>query len=444
MLCVARTFLPKNGRWNDQLLRKVTKYLIKVIKFVGPFELGTYMENIEIEEYDYDLPVERIAQYPVEKRDESLLLLYNKGMISKDRFKNITSHLPTNSLLVFNNTKVIRARILFRKESGAIIEIFCLEPLSPATYDQNLSSTVSVEWKCIIGNLKKWKSGHLSLLAQPQNNEAVRLTAEKISPEGEAWRIKFSWEPSWLSFGEILDTIGRTPLPPYIKREDNHEDYLRYQTIYSEIDGSVAAPTAGLHFTREVLNSILDMGISTESITLHVGAGTFKPVKSGNIEGHEMHTEHYYVNKSTIQALAKDDSKIVAVGTTSVRCLESIYWVGKKIMNDPVISQEKLYTGQWEPYEDKKDIPRNEILGSVIDYMERNHLSHLSATTKIMIVPGYRFRIIEGLITNFHQPKSTLLLLLAAWVGTDWKKIYEYALKNGFRFLSYGDSSLLL
>ena len=399
------------------------------------------MKNIEIEEYDYNLPEDRIAQFPVGKRDESFLLLYNKGIISKDRFKNIPSLLPTNSLLVFNNTKVIRARVIFQKESGARIEIFCLEPLSPPLYDQNLSSTVSVEWKCNIGNLKKWKSESL-LLSLPDRQ--IELRAEKISTEGEAWRIKFSWEPRELSFGELLEIIGHTPLPPYIKRADNDEDHLRYQTVYSSIDGSVAAPTAGLHFTGEVLDSIRVRGIKTENITLHVGAGTFKPVKSGKIDGHEMHTEHYFVNKSTIKALMDSNSRIISVGTTSVRCLESLYWIGKKINRNPGISEKYLFTEQWEPYDDKDFIPKNEILATVLDYMERNNLNHLSATTKIMIVPGYKFRIIEGLITNFHQPKSTLLLLLASWVGPDWKRIYEFALKNGFRFLSYGDSSLLL
>jgi len=401
------------------------------------------MENIEIEEYNYNLPEDRIAQYPVEKRDESLLLLYNKGIISKERFKNISSLLPQNSLLVFNNTKVIRARLLFHKESGATIEIFCLEPLAPASYDQNLSKTASVEWKCIIGNLKKWKTGKICINI-PYENREVKLTADRVSADGEAWKIKFIWDPPELSFGEILELTGHTPLPPYIKREDNKDDYLRYQTVYSAIDGSVAAPTAGLHFTQEVLESIKNRGIKTENITLHVGAGTFKPVKSGKIGSHEMHTEHYYLSKSTLQTLLQSESRTIAVGTTSVRSLESIYWIGRRILKNPLITQEELHTEQWEPYGNKDNIPKREILETLLEYMEKNTLSHLSATTKIMIVPGYRFRIIEGLITNFHQPKSTLLLLLAAWVGPDWKKIYGFALENGFRFLSYGDSSLLI
>ncbi len=401
------------------------------------------MKNIEIEEYNYNLPEERIAQYPVKKRDESLLLLYNKGIISKERFKNISSLLPQNSLLIFNNTKVIRARLLFHKESGATIEILCIEPLSPASYDQNLSNTANVEWKCIIGNLKKWKTEKLCINI-PLKNKKLKLTANKISPDGEAWRIKFTWDPPELSFGEILEIAGHMPLPPYIKREDNKDDYSRYQTVYSVIEGSVAAPTAGLHFTEKVLESIKNRGIKTENITLHVGAGTFKPIKSGKIENHEMHTEHYSLSKSTLQALLQGESRTIAVGTTSTRSLESLYWLGRKIWKTPMIPQEELHTKQWEPYENCKDIPKREILEILLEYMERNTLSHLSATTKIMIVPGYKFRIIEGLITNFHQPKSTLLLLLAAWTGPDWKKIYEFALENGFRFLSYGDSSLLI
>ncbi|MBP5473414.1 MAG: S-adenosylmethionine:tRNA ribosyltransferase-isomerase [Bacteroidales bacterium] len=398
------------------------------------------ISDINMADYDYDLPNERIAQYPKEKRDESLLLLYNKGDISKHCFKDIGEFIPTKSLLVFNNTKVIRARLLFKKDSGANIEIFCLEPLSPSNYEISFSSTGSVEWKCIAGNLKKWKSG---LLTMTLSNDVV-LTAEKISRENESIRVKFSWTPSNISFGEVLEMAGHIPLPPYIKREDTNEDVNRYQTVYSKIDGSVAAPTAGLHFTEKVFEDLNKRGIKRTDVTLHVGAGTFKPIKGDNVEEHDMHTEFYIVKKEVVKHLLDNKGNIIAVGTTSVRTIESIYWLGVKILKNPQLEDKDLFTDQWEPYRTDEEISMQDSFEAILRYLDDNDEQSIQASTKIIIVPGYRFRVIDGLITNFHQPRSSLLLLLAAWVGDEWKRIYDYALKNDFRFLSYGDSSLLL
>ena len=398
------------------------------------------ISDINMADYDYNLPNERIAQYPKEKRDESLLLFYNKGDISKHCFKDIGEFIPAKSLLVFNNTKVIRARLLFKKDSGANIEIFCLEPLSPSNYEVSFSSTGSVEWKCIAGNLKKWKSGPLSMTLA---NDVV-LTAEKISRENESIRVRFSWTPSHFSFGEVLEMAGHIPLPPYIKREDTHEDVNRYQTVYSKIDGSVAAPTAGLHFTENVFEDLNNRGIKRTEVTLHVGAGTFKPIKGDSIEEHEMHTEFYTVKREVIEQLLDNKGIIIAVGTTSVRTIESIYWLGVKIRKNPHIEDKYLFTDQWEPYGSDEKSSMQESFESILKYLDDNDEQSIQASTKIIIVPGYNFRVIDGLITNFHQPRSSLLLLLAAWVGDEWKRIYDYALKNDFRFLSYGDSSLLL
>jgi S-adenosylmethionine:tRNA ribosyltransferase-isomerase len=400
------------------------------------------LPKINIEDYKYDLPEERIAQFPVKERDKSKLLLYNKGKVTQDSFSNIDYHLPSDSLLVFNNTRVIRARLLFKKETGASIEIFCLEPLLPADYEQSFSSVNPVEWKCIIGNLKKWKRGIITLSFNIKGKEYV-LSAEKVKPEGEAWRIMFSWNPEGLSFSEVTEAAGHIPLPPYVKREDDGEDNIRYQTIYSTIKGSVAAPTAGLHFTDNVLASINNKSIRCVELTMHIGAGTFKPVKTSDISNHEMHCEHFFISRELIEHLLLFRDKIIAVGTTSVRTLESLYWFGAKLIkssednNSPEI-------GQWEPYEKESNITLKESLEALISYMDKRSINILHGSTKIMIIPGYKFRVIKGMITNFHQPGSTLLLLISAWVGDDWKSIYGYALENGFRFLSFGDSSLLI
>ena len=401
------------------------------------------MRDIEINDYDYDLPSDRIAQYPVSERDGSQLLVYKNDKIIKDTFRNLYDYLPSGSLLVFNNSRVIRARILFQKETGAVIEILCLEPLSPADYSLSFGSKESVEWKCIVGNVKKWKDDILTLPFKYNENQ-YNLYAERLQSEGEVWRIKFSWNYTGMSFGEVIETTGHIPLPPYINREDEAMDTERYQTVYSRIRGSVAAPTAGLHFTDYIFEKIKTKGIKTAELTLHVGAGTFQPVKSNNIQEHEMHCEHFSINASTIKLLLENQGKIIPVGTTSVRTLESLYWLGVKLIINSSYMNPYLSLGQWEPYDMTKAVSVNESLGALLNYINERKLVCLHAATSILIIPGYEFRMTNGIITNFHQPRSTLLLLISAWTGNIWKEIYNFALENRFRFLSYGDSSLLL
>jgi len=397
---------------------------------------------INIEEFKYELPEERIAQYPVKERDSSKLLLYKKGKLAEDVFSNIADHLPTGSLLVFNNTKVIRARLLFRKETGAVVEIFCLEPLLPSDYEQSFGSKKPVEWKCIIGNLKKWKSGAISLTFFFRGKKH-ELKAEKVKPEGEAWRIRFLWDNESISFSEVTEAAGHIPLPPYVKRDDEKEDNIRYQTVYSSIKGSVAAPTAGLHFTERVLSTIYIKGVKRADLTLHIGAGTFKPVKTNFISEHEMHCEHFFVTRELLETLISFSGRIIAVGTTSVRTLESLYWLGNKIIRSKECETE-MTVEQWDPYRVESDISSGESLEALLEWMKRKGTDIINGSTTLMIVPGYRFRIVSGIVTNFHQPGSTLLLLISAFTGDNWKGIYRYALEKGFRFLSFGDSSLLL
>jgi S-adenosylmethionine:tRNA ribosyltransferase-isomerase len=401
------------------------------------------MIQIDLKEYDYDLSENKIAQYPLKERDASRLLLYKNKSISEDAFSNIDKHLPASSLLVFNNTKVIRARLIFHKKTGARIEIFCLEPLLPGDYSLAFGSRSSVEWKCLIGNIKKWKESLISNSFKV-NNRQYKLFADRLYPEGDAWRVRFTWDPVDLSFGEILELAGHVPLPPYITRPDIPDDSERYQTIYSLIKGSVAAPTAGLHFTREVLNKLSFKDIQTTHLTLHVGAGTFQPVKSKNILEHKMHSEHFSVSANSVETILKNAGSIIAVGTTSVRALESLFWLGRKLIEEPSISPDNLYLDQWEAYSMKKGQNPSESFEAILLWMQKYNLDFIQTPTRIIIVPGYDFKITNGIITNFHQPKSTLLLLISAWVGDNWKKIYKYALDNNFRFLSYGDSSLLL
>jgi S-adenosylmethionine:tRNA ribosyltransferase-isomerase len=407
------------------------------------------MEEIDLKEYDYELPDKFIAQYPLNERDKSNLLVFRNKFISKDIFSNLCNYIPSGSLLVFNNTRVIKARLLFKKESGAAIEVLCLEPFNPVDYQLSFSSKEPVIWKCIIGNLKKWKKGTLKMSFTCKGNEYI-LSAEKSEPDGEAWRVKFSWNTSHISFGEVIEASGHIPLPPYINRKDEKDDQVRYQTVYSSINGSVAAPTAGLHFTDKVLNKISTKGIKSVELTLHVGAGTFKPIKSENISDHEMHSEQFYVTKEVIDTLLKHSGNIIPVGTTSVRTLESLYWLGVKIIKNHFDDMCQVLTlEQWEPYtidyknETEEDITLEESFGALLNYLKRKNTSCINATTGIIIIPGYKFRVINAMITNFHQPRSTLLLLISAWTGNDWKKIYRYAMDNNFRFLSYGDSSLL-
>jgi S-adenosylmethionine:tRNA ribosyltransferase-isomerase len=401
------------------------------------------MKDIDLNEYDYDLPSDRIAQYPVKERDLSQLLVYKENKVSKDIFRNIDYYIPSDSLLVFNNTRVIRARILFRKNTGALIEILCLEPLSPFEYELSLSSKVPVEWKCIIGNLKKWKGGKIST-SFIYNDQHVKLTAERLQPVDEVWRIRFSWNCPEISFGEVIEATGHIPLPPYINREDEEEDAVRYQTVYSSIKGSVAAPTAGLHFTNQVVEKLNKKGIKSVQLTLHVGAGTFQPVKTDNISDHSMHCEHFFVTADAIQLIIENHGKIIPVGTTSVRTLESLYWLGVKMIQDPDNSKKELSLGQWEPYETDTNVSVKDSMESLLNLLRDRDQKYLHASTSIIIIPGYDFKMINGMITNFHQPRSTLLLLISAWIGINWKKVYGFAMENGFRFLSYGDSSILI
>jgi S-adenosylmethionine:tRNA ribosyltransferase-isomerase len=394
-------------------------------------------------EYYYELPGDRIAQFPLSGRDSSKLLVYKNGKIESSVFKDIGGFLRTGSLLVFNNTRVIRARLIFFKESGARIEIFCLEPIQPAEYSQMFASRSPVEWICLAGNQKKWKEGELKAKISTSSGEIV-LSAAKVSRDEETVRIRFSWSPSDLSFGEVIERAGHIPLPPYIGREDVPSDALAYQTVYASVKGSVAAPTAGLHFTENLLNKLGGLGIARAELTLHVGAGTFQPLKSDRISEHSMHAEHFSASRELIETLINNQGKILAVGTTSVRTLESLYWLGvKQCLSEPGSSGE-LFTDQWEPYKIKSKIPVAEALGALLALMDNAGTDHIKASTRIIIVPGYRFMVTDGIITNFHQPGSTLLLLVSAFIGEDWKKVYRYALDNGFRFLSYGDSSLLL
>lgn len=401
------------------------------------------MKDINLADYDYNLPDDRIARYPVNERDMSQLLVYKERNISKDIFRNIDNYLPADSLLVFNNTRVIRARILFRKETGASIEVLCLEPLSPCDYELSFASNEPVEWKCIIGNLKKWKNGKI-ITSFNYNDQQYNLTAEKVRPEGEAWRVRFIWNCPLISFGDVIETVGHIPLPPYINREDEAEDIARYQTVYSRIKGSVAAPTAGLHFTNRVFEKLKEKGTKSVEITLHVGAGTFQPVKAQNISDHEMHCEHFFVTAETIISILENPGKIIPVGTTSVRTLESLYWLGVMLINNPTGLNRDLSLGQWDAYNMKSPAPVKESLEALLNLMKASGISCLHASTSIMIVPGYKFKMINGLITNFHQPHSTLLLLISALIGEKWKEVYGFALNNNFRFLSYGDCSLLL
>ena len=400
-------------------------------------------EAIYIDDFDYDLPDERIAKYPLQQRDASKLLLWRNGELSESRFSEIASFLPENSLLVCNNTRVIQARIVFHKTTGARIEVFCLEPLSPSDYALSLSATGSCEWKCMVGNLKKWKEGALEQ-AILFDGKDVTFSAELMETEGNTHRIRFSWSDDTLSFSEILMLIGELPIPPYLHRKTEENDKKTYQTVYSKIEGSVAAPTAGLHFTPEVFDKLKSKNIETEELTLHVGAGTFQPVKSATIDTHTMHTETIAVPLDVIRHIQRKIGNIIAVGTTSVRTLESLYYLGKGPLNPPSADGDLLNVSQWEPYENTNDIPVETALQNIIDYLEKNDQDTLHAETQILIKPGFQFRIINGMITNFHQPKSTLLLLVSAFVGGNWRKIYDYALSNDFRFLSYGDSSLLL
>ena len=417
------------------------------------------MEEILIEEYNYPLPDERIAKYPLAERDQSKLLVYREGEVSEDKFYRVGEYVPTGSLLIYNNTRVIQARLEFHKEAGdeairligdkargARIEIFCLEPLEPHDYQLSLGSTEGCTWKCMIGNAKKWKSGALSQPVILPSGEEVRLWAEKGEQTGNTFSVRFSWEGASVSFAEILDAVGELPIPPYLNRKTEESDKTTYQTVYSRIKGSVAAPTAGLHFTDNVLNGLRERGVKTAEVTLHVGAGTFQPVKVADANQHTMHTEIIAVPKATIQTIIENLGHIVAVGTTSMRTLESLYFLGEQFYTRHMtqdIGHLTYSVSQFEPYEKDHALSTQEALQAIVDHLEQIGEEVLHAETQIMIKPGYTFHVVDQLITNFHQPKSTLLLLVSAFVGGDWHRIYDYALSNDFRFLSYGDSSIL-
>lgn len=403
-------------------------------------------KHIHISEFNYPLSDERIAKFPLPVRDQSKLLLYRQGEVSEDIFTSLPKYLPAGSLMIFNNTKVIQARLHFRKETGALIEVFCLEPIQPNDYVLNFQQTEHAAWLCMIGNLKKWKDGvlkrELTVKGQP-----LTLTAERGESRGTSHWVDFHWNNPEVTFADILEVFGELPIPPYLNRDTQESDKETYQTVYSKIKGSVAAPTAGLHFTPRVLDALREKGVELEELTLHVGAGTFKPVKSEEIEGHEMHTEYISVTRSTLQKLIAHEGKAIAVGTTSVRTLESLYHIGVTLLNNPEATEEELHVKQWQPYEmsaESAATPAIDALQAIIRYLDLHGMETLHTSTQIIIAPGYEYRIVKAMVTNFHQPQSTLLLLVSAFVHGNWQKIYDYALSHDFRFLSYGDSSLLI
>ena len=408
-------------------------------------------KNIHISDFNYQLPDERIAKFPLEHRDRSKLLVYRHGSVSEDVFCHLPEYLPENALMVFNNTRVIQARLHFRKQTGALIEVFLLEPAVPADYEQMFQTRGACSWHCLIGNLKKWKDGCLTRqidIIEDSEKKVVTLTVEqrldaKQATANSHW-VDFRWDDDSVTFADILEAVGELPIPPYLNRETQESDKRTYQTVYSKIKGSVAAPTAGLHFTEQVLRDIDAHGIHREELTLHVGAGTFKPVKSESLEGHEMHTEYVCVKRSTIEKLIEHNAEAIAVGTTSVRTLESLYYMGCRLQENPDASESELHIDQWEPYSGSHTLTPVEALKNILQWLDRNELSSLHSSTQIIIAPGYEYKIVKALVTNFHQPQSTLLLLVSAFVHGDWRKIYDYALAHDFRFLSYGDSSLLI
>ena len=411
----------------------------------------TDTKHIHISDFNYELSDERIAKFPLQQRDHSKLLIYQHGEVSDDVFLNLPNHLPQGALMVFNNTRVIQARLHFRKETGALIEVFLMEPALPADYEQMFQTTGKCSWLCMVGNLKKWKEGPLmrdfeikgkalTLSATMDRNK----TMEKSG--GTNYWVDFEWDNPEVNFAEILEAVGELPIPPYLNRATQESDKTTYQTVYSKIKGSVAAPTAGLHFTDAVLHDLDQKGVVRDEVTLHVGAGTFKPVKSVEIEDHHMHTEYIVVHRHTFERLLQHDCSVIAVGTTSVRTLESLYYMGVKLAMNPQCTEEDLHVNQWEPY----DLPHNEPVSveqsvrNLLDYLNRDGLEALHSSTQIIIAPGYVYKIVKMLVTNFHQPQSTLLLLVSAFLKGDWRKVYDYALSHDFRFLSYGDSSLLI
>jgi S-adenosylmethionine:tRNA ribosyltransferase-isomerase len=397
--------------------------------------------SLKISDFTYDLSDSKIAKYPLAERDKSKLLVWQNGQIAESVFKNCAEFIPENAQLIFNNTRVIHARMFFRKETGSKIEIFCLEPVEPRDYQIAFQEKEQVVWKCMVGNSKKWKSGILTREIEIAE-EKIMLRAEKTAQFENTFHVKFNWDKPY-SFGEIIEQAGILPIPPYLNRETEDSDEETYQTVYAKIDGSVAAPTAGLHFTDSVLNELKLKSISEKEITLHVGAGTFQPVKSETIDGHTMHREVVVIPKNIIEGFVQNPDKIIAVGTTSVRSLESLYWLGLQMENNS-FNPNNPELLQWEPYEKEAKISIKKAFQNIVDYLNETRRETIQFSTQIIILPGYDFKVISGMFTNFHQPQSTLLLLIAAFLGNDWKKVYDYALANNFRFLSYGDSNLYL
>ncbi len=406
------------------------------------------IRNIKISDFTYTLPDEKIAKYPLPERDSSRLLIYKDSQIAGSEFSLLPEHLPENSLLIFNNTRVIHARLHFRKVSGAIIEIFCLSPYEPEDYVINFQQRGECSWTCMIGNARKWKDEVLSMEIDI-NGVGVTINAQKVPESDKSTKnnsdvtVKFTWDNESFTFSELLEVAGKLPIPPYLNRPAEEKDDETYQTLYSQVEGSVAAPTAGLHFTPEVMDRLASKGIQTAEVTLHVGAGTFKPVKSEVIAGHEMHTEFISVPKETIEKIINHTGDLIVVGTTSMRTVESLYYIGKKLRDNIDIESCNLSVNQWDPYEEEESVDPFIALRFILDYLEKTGQDRLISATSLMIVPGYIFHYPDAMITNFHQPQSTLLLLVSAFAGDDWQNIYEYALNNNFRFLSYGDSSLL-
>lgn len=400
-------------------------------------------KDLRIEDFTYTLPDERIAKYPVATRDASRLLVYKEGAISEDIYRNISSHIPAGALMVFNQTKVVHARLLFKKPSGSTIEVFCLAPHHQYNDIQTaMLQKGHVLWECLVGGAGKWRHGMLLQLVHETPHFTLSATIVERSPA--AFILKLEWDNDALTFAEVLHHTGKVPLPPYLHRDAEAGDEDRYQTLYAKEEGSVAAPTAGLHFTNDVLNSLQEKQVKASFVTLHVGAGTFRPVKSETMAQHDMHAEWIDVTRISVTELAENvDKCIVAVGTTSLRTLESLYWIGNKLLNGRDIDMHGIAVSQWEPYETRNTHPLKDALNAILSYLDRNQLDRLITRTQILVAPGYEFRVVSGLVTNFHQPQSTLLLLVAAFIGRDWRKVYNYALDNGFRFLSYGDGALL-
>lgn len=399
--------------------------------------------DLKIEDYTYTLPDERIAKYPLEVRDASKLLIYNGGNITEDTYSNIAAHIPAGALMVFNRTKVVHARLLFKKPSGGGIEVFCLAPHEQySDIHTAMQQKGHVLWECLVGGASKWKDGMVLQLV----NEAPHFTISATIHErtAGAYLLNLDWDNKELTFAEVLHYAGKVPLPPYLRREADANDETRYQTLFAKEEGSVAAPTAGLHFTEAVLDSLQVKGVDSAFVTLHVGAGTFKPVKSETMAQHDMHAEWIEVTTETIHALlAHRDNKIIATGTTALRTLESIYWIGNKLVQGKGVNIQGIAVEQWDPYEEQSNCSTEEALNSIITYMTNNQQERLVTRTQILIAPGYKFRVVDGLVTNFHQPQSTLLLLVSAFIGDDWRRIYDHALDNDYRFLSYGDGCLL-